>query len=180
MTDIDELDRIWREGLASAAATMAPVTDPNLRVVERVRRRRRTRITFRGIGVVVTGLTIVLAVLFARNPPHADFATSSPVTVVRVEVLVHGQLTIQFPGRAVHGQPPHVELPQGLIRFDVSSPGGSDRLVIDGVPTFVAVVVPPHHAAVTETVQISPGTYLMHSTLAGHAAVGEEAILIVR
>jgi len=179
MTDLDELDRIWREGLASAAATTTPVADPSVRVAERIRRRRRTRTTLTAIGVAVTGLVIILAVSLTRNPQRGDLATSTPVAVVRVEILVGGQLTIQFPGRAVSGQPPHVELPHGVIRFDVSSPGGTDHLVIDGAPKFSAVVVPTHDA-VTESVRIPPGRYLMHSTLPGHAIAGEEAILVVK
>jgi hypothetical protein len=179
MTDIDELDRIWRDGLAAAADAMPPATDPAARVGERIRRRRRARTTLTAISAAVTAVVIVVAVSFARDRQSGEFATSSPVAVVRVEVLVGGQLTIHFPGRAVSGQPPHVELPHGVIRFEVRSGSGADRLVIDGVPKFVAVVGSTH-AAVTEIVQIPPGRYLMHSTVLGHAEVGEKAVLIVK
>ena len=180
MTDIEELDRIWREGLASAADAMPPATDPAARVAERVRRRRRARTTLTAISVAVTALVIVVALSFARDRQSGEFATAPPVAVVRVEVLVGGQLTIQFPGRAVSGQPPHVELPHGVIRFEVrSGSGAADRLVIDGVPKFAAVVGSTHDV-VTDIVRMPPGRYLMHSTLSGHAEAGEKAVLVVK
>jgi hypothetical protein len=178
MTDTDELDRIWREVLSSAADAMLPVTDPTPRVASRVRRRRRARTTRAAIGVAVTVMAVVVAVSFARDRQRGDVATAPPVTVVRVDVLVDGQLTIQFPGRAVSGQPPHVDLPHGVIRFEVRTGGAADGLSIDGVPKF-AVIVDSIHEVVTETVRIPPGRYLMHSTLAGHAEAGEEAVLVV-
>jgi len=178
MPDIDELDRIWREGLSSAAGAMPPVTDPTARVAERVRRRERARARITAIGVVaVIALMIVLAVSVELSSRRADIATPSPVARVDVEVLVGGQLQIRFPGRSVGGQPPRVELPSGLIRFDVRS-AGTDRLVIDGIPEFVAVLGPTD--TVTRIVRIPPGRYLMHSTIAGHAEAGEKAILVVK
>jgi hypothetical protein len=183
MADIDELDRIWREGLLVVDASMTPISDPTVRVAERVRRRRRARLIRRWIGAAAVGVAVVLGVSLARarSPQRVDVATSPPVAVVRVEVLLGGQLTIRFPGRATSGQPPRVELPHGVIRFEVHSPGGSDRIVIDGVPEFVAVVDPPYiQATAAQTVHIAPGTYLMHSTIAGHAEAGEEAVLIVK
>jgi hypothetical protein len=179
MTDIDELDRIWREGLASAADAMSPATDPTARVTERIRRRRRARATLTAISVVATALVIVIAVSFARDRHSGEVAMAPPVAVVRVEVLVGGQLTIQFPGRAVSGQPPHVDLPHGVIRFEVRSGCCADRLVIDGVPKFAAVVGSAHDV-VTEIVRMAPGRYLMHSTLPGHAEAGENAVIIVK
>jgi hypothetical protein len=178
MTDIDELDRIWREGLASAADATLPATDPAARVAERVRRHRRSRTTRAAISVAVAAVVIVVAMSFARNRQSGQVATAPPVAVVHVEVLVGGQLTIQFPGRAVTGQPPQVELPHGVIRFEVGTGGGSDHLVIDGVPEF-AVTVASVHDVVTEKVRMAPGRYVMHSTLSGHAEAGEKAVIVV-
>jgi hypothetical protein len=182
VADIDELDRIWREGLSAADAVTAPISDPTVRVAERVRRRRRLRRIRRWVGVAVVCVVIVLGVSLARagSPQRVDVATSSPVTVVRVDVLVGGQLTILFPGRATSGQPSRVELAHGVIRFEVQSRTGSDRIVIDGVPKFVATVYPPLHGTVTQTVRIAPGTYLMHSTILGHTEAGEKAVLVVK
>jgi hypothetical protein len=177
MSDIDELDRIWREGLVSADAAMTPITDPTTRVAERVRRRRRVRMTLRGVGVAVVGIAIVLAMSLSRSPQRDHFATSPPL--VRVAVVV-GDLNIHFPGRPVSGRPPQVELPNGVIRFDVRTTGASDRLVINGVPGFVALVGPFGHDTVTVTVRLAPGRYLMHSTILGHTEAGEEVILIVK
>jgi hypothetical protein len=183
MTDTGELDRIWREGLASAADATSPITDPTARVAERVHRRRRAHTTRTAVGVAATVAVIVIAVSFARGRHSGEVATAPPVAVVRVDVLVGGQLTIQFPGRAVSGQPPHVNLPHGVIRFEVrSGNGAADHLVIDGVPKFAATVatVASPHDVVTEAVRMAPGRYLMHSTLSGHAEAGEKAVLVVK
>lgn len=176
MTDTDELDSIWREGLSSVAAKMAPLTDPTVRVAERLRRRRRARMTLTALSIAVASVVIVAAVSLARNPHRANFATSHPLE--RVAVVV-GDLRIHFPGRVVSGEPPHVALPHGVIRFDLRSTGTSHRLVIDGVPKFVAVVDTAHDA-ISVTVRIAPGRYLMHCTILGHTEAGEKAILIVK
>ncbi|HEX3866995.1 MAG TPA: hypothetical protein VHV78_09590 [Gemmatimonadaceae bacterium] len=158
------------------------MSDPTVRVAERVRRRRRLRLVRRWIGITAVGVVIVLGVSLARarSSQRVDVATSPPVAVVRVEVLGEGALTIRFPGRATSGQPPRVELPRGVIRFEVKSLGGTETIVVDGVPKFVATVTPPVHGTVTQTVRIAPGTYLMHSAIPGHTEAGEEAVLIVK
>jgi hypothetical protein len=178
MADIEELDRIWREGLSSAAETMTPLTDPTAHVARRIRRRRRACTVFTTVGVAVTVLVIVLTVSVARDAQRDDFATGSPV-VVRVEVLVDNTLRIQFPGRPVSGQPPHVEIPHGLIRFEVRSPsGGSDHIIIRGVPEFDVVV--SGQETVTEVVRIPRGRYVMYSAIPGHAEAGETVVLVVK
>jgi hypothetical protein len=181
MADVDELDRIWREGLFAVDASMTPIADPTVRVAERVRRRRRLRLVRRWLGVTVVGLVIVFGVSFvrARSPQRVEVATSRPVAVVRVEVEGEGALTIRFPGRATSGNPPRIELPQGVIRFEVETPAGIETIVIDGVPKFAATVDPVHRT-VTQTVRIAPGTYLMHSAIPGHTEAGEEAVLVVK
>jgi hypothetical protein len=122
---------------------------------------------------------LIVAVSFALDRQGGEVATAPPVAVVRVEVLVGGQLRIQFPGRAVSGQPPQVDLRHGVIRFEVRSGSGADHVVIDGVPNFAAAV-DSTYGVVTELVRMPPGRYLMRSTIPGHAEAGETAVLVVK
>jgi hypothetical protein len=177
MPEVDELDQIWREGLSAAEAAMTPPTDPAGRVAARVRRRRRNRSALTATGVVVVGALVFAGIALGRRAPDGPhIATSGPVT--NVTVVVGPELRIRFPDRAVSGQPRRIELPYGKIRFRVRSAGGSHRLVIDGVPGFVAAV--SESKPVSVLVRIAPGRYRIHCTIPGHTESGENAILIVQ
>jgi hypothetical protein len=178
MTDIDELDRIWRDGLASAAEDVVATPDPQTRVAARVRHRRRTRRTMTtSIVVVLIAMVAIAATQLGHHSKQVRVAAKPPL-IVQVVDAPHGNLQILFPGRPMTGYPPSVQLPSGVIRFEIHDLNPGHRLVIDGVPGFVADFETP--GTITQDVRLNPGEYLMHCTIPGHEEAGESARLIVR
>lgn len=175
MTNTDELDRLWRDTLRSGAdSTLVGEAEP--RVAARVRQRRRRRAAgTAAILLVVVCTTLGAAVLLTRHPSHV---TVSHGLAAVVEVVDGPSLSLRFPGRATSDISPRIDLPSGLIRFEVRVIG-SHRLVIDGVPGFVADGE-YGGPSVTENVRLQPGDYLIHCTIPGHAEAGEEAIIHVQ
>ena len=188
ITDIDELDRIWREGLARLATPVSPqaaaaeVAEPAANAEVLAERRRRRRGTLAAAAVV---LAVVVALGLAVTNRHSSATVVGSGTTVPsprplvVEVVdgFGGATKISFPGLSASGNPPRVELPAGLVQFDVRmfTPGHS--LVLDGVPGFA---VDGQVAGVyTQTVQLRPGLYKLHCTVPGHADVGEQILVAV-
>jgi hypothetical protein len=184
MNSTDELDGIWRDGLSAAAGQLDIADDPRTRVAERVRHRRRSRRTAMAVTLAVLSAAAVLAVAqIGHQGTHAGVA-ARPNPTVRAVVEVDdapgsNQLTIVFPGRVESGKPPSIALPSGLIRFKIHGLHPDHRLVIDGVPGFVAEFSVSGPTNITEDVQLKPGEYLMHCTVPGHAEAGEEMRLTV-
>ena len=140
MNDVDELDSMWRDGLASAAADGPQTSDPHARVAERVHRRRRLHAI--SVGAVVLGVILAavagVAVL-ANHPDHTNgnrIASSPPHTVVEVRDGAGGQLRITFPGRAITGH--EVRLPAGVYPFEFHMLSPGHELALDDVPGFAA------------------------------------------
>jgi hypothetical protein len=183
MTSTDELDSIWRDGLSAAASEFFIADDPRTRVAERVRHRRRSRRTGTAVTLVVLSAAAVLAVAqIGHQGTHAGVAARPNPTVravVEVDDAPGNQLTIALPGRVVSGNPPSIALPSGLIRFEIHGLHPDHRLVIDGIPNFVADFSVSGPTTITEDVQLNPGEYLMHCTVPGHAEAGEEIRLKV-
>ena len=183
MTETDELDRIWREGLGQLAAPTTPISDPASAVGARVRQRHQSR-----IGVFATAAVVIAAsiagVLVAAGPRSTErivparSPTSSPRPLF-VDVVdgARGNLTISFPGRKVSGSPPHVNLPAGLTQFTITTLTAGHSLALDGVPGFAAT--PQTIGTVIRTVQLAPGVYMLHCTVPGHTEAGEEMLLDV-
>ena len=183
MNSTDELDGIWRDGLYAAASELDIADDPRTQVAERVRHRRRSRRTATAVTLVVLSVAAVLAVAQIGKPVTHSGVSARPNPTVRAVVEVDdapgNQLTITFPGRVVSGNPPSIALPSGLIRFKIHALTPGHRLVIDGIPDFVADFSVSAPTTVTEDVQLNPGEYLMHCTIPGHAEAGEEMRLKV-
>ena len=182
MNSTDELDGIWRDGLSAAASELVIADDPRARVAERVRHRRRSRRTGTAVILVVLSAAAILAVAQighqGRHPGVAARPNPTVRAIVEVDDAPGNQLTIVFPGRVVSGNPPSIELPTGLIRFKIHGSTGH-RLVIDGVPGFVADFSASDPPPITEDVRLNPGEYLMHCTIPGHAEANEEMLLKV-
>ena len=183
MTDTDELDRIWREGLGHLAAPTMPISDPASAVGARTRRRHQSRVGVLATAAVVLAASIVGVVVVAgRRSTETIVHTPSPTSVPRplvVDVVdgARGNLTISFPGRTVSGSPPHVNLPAGLIQFDIATLTAGHSLAVDGVPGFAAT--PQTIGTVIRTVQLRPGVYALHCLVPGHTEAGEEVFLDV-
>jgi hypothetical protein len=176
MTDIDELDRMWRDGLASAAEDVVATPNPQARVAARVQHRRRSRRTTTASVVVVLIAAVVIAVSqLGQHPKHLSVGAERPL-IVQVTDAPNGNLQILFPGRPI-SNPPIVPLPSGVIRFEIRGLAPGHRLVIDGVPGFVVDFEAP--GTITKDVRLNPGEYLMHCTIPGHAEAGERALLDV-
>ena len=182
MTSTDELDQLWRDGLAAAAEQINPPDDPEHRVAIRRRRRRRRRMTTKVSALALVALTAITIATLSRRSDEGTRVTSPPARVptaiVAVEDAPNDSLTIAFPGRSVSGKPPAIELPSGLIRFEVDGSGGHE-LVLDGPSGFRVQISSASAPSTTTDVQLSPGRYLMHCIIPGHAEVGEQARLIV-
>jgi hypothetical protein len=181
MTDTDELDRIWREGLGHLAAPTMPISDPASAVGARMRRRHRARVGVLATAAVVLGASMLGVVLTSRRSTETVVYTG-PATLPRplvVDVVdaARGNLTISFPGRKVSGSPPHVNLPAGLIQFDIATLTAGHSLALDGVPGFAAT--PQTIGTVIRTVQLRPGVYALHCLIPGHTEAGEEMLLDV-
>ena len=181
MTDTDELDRIWREGLGHLATPTTPIFDPASAVGARMRRRHQSRVGVIATATVVLAASILGVVLTSRRSTETVVHTG-PTTLPRplvVEVVdgAGGKLTIAFPGRKVSGSPPHANLPAGLIQFDITTLTAGHSLALDGVPGFAAT--PQTIGTVTRTVQLRPGVYALHCLVPGHTEAGEEILLDV-
>ena len=191
MIDIDEIDNLWRDALASAATDAPPVDDPRPRVARRVQHNRRVR-TFvnSSVAVVIAGaLVVAIGVLVDRPDRHpAPLAgttqtTVVAVTTVRVVDATGGSLSISFPGQPSETIPPQITVPAGPVNFVIDLDAAGHTLVLDGVPEFTAVnadasLTTP--VTVTREVTLAPGRYLLHCLTLGHTEAGEEAMVIVQ
>jgi hypothetical protein len=181
MTDTDELDRIWREGLGHLAAPTTPISDPASAVGARMRRRHQSRVAVLATATVVLAASIFGVVLTSRRSTETVVHTGPVIfprpLVVNVVDAARGNLTISFPGRKVSGSPPQVNLPAGLIQFDIATLTAGHSLAIDGVPGFAAT--PQTVGTVIRTVQLRPGVYALHCVVPGHTEAGEEILLDV-
>jgi len=180
MNDVDELDRVWREGLATLAADLDPVADPHARVCTRVHHRRRSRIAV--IAVVSIALIVAVVVAFAPGGSHSRVRVESPApdviaAVVQVTDAPGGRFAISFPGRATIGNPPEVQVPSGLIRLEIHSSVPGHHVVLDGFPDVVANF--EHAGTIVREVRLVPGSYFLHCSVPGHTEAGERAMLDV-
>jgi len=181
MTSADELDQLWRDGLAVLAEEFNTPTDPEPRVALRLRRRRRvrnaTKLTAVVASIAVAAITIAA---LARGSDHRTRVTSPPspvpVATVAVEDAPGGSLRITFPGRET-GLP--LRLPSGLVRFHVVSGAAGHELVLDGPSGFRVQLSSPSTRTSTTDVQLAPGQYLMHCIVPGHTEAGEQAAITV-
>lgn len=184
MTNVDELDRIWQEGLTTAAEEFAAPGDVRTRVAVRVRHRRRSRrvvaacaaaavVAAAGVGVGLLphdGSAVVATVPVTTTPPV-------PVAVVQVDEAPRNQLEITFPGR-VSGDATSLSLRPGLIRFVVHVSGAGHVLRIDGAPAF-EVDANVEGETIAKDVELEPGTYVMYCAVPGHREAGEQMTLVV-
>jgi hypothetical protein len=177
MNDIDELDEMWRTGLAGAAHDVVSTVNPQARVAARVKHRRRSRwARTASVAVLLLAAALGTATHLGGHAQHVRVAAEQP-SIIQVTDAPAGTLQILFPGRLTAGNPPRVLLPSGVVRFEIRGLTAGHRLVIDGAPGFVANFQTP--STITKEVQLDPGEYLMHCTIPGHAEAGEEAILDV-
>jgi hypothetical protein len=183
MTDTDELDRIWREGLGHLAAPTTPISDPASAVGARARQRHQSRIGVLATAAVVIAVSIAgVLVVAGRRSTETIVPARSPTSIPRrlvVDVIdaARGNLAISFPGRKVSGSPPHVNLPAGLTQLKITTLTAGHSLVLDGVPAFAAT--PQAIGTVIRTVQLVPGVYALHCIVPGHTEAGEEMLLDV-
>lgn len=191
MSDVEELDGMWRDGLAAAAVHPAP--DERARIAARVRHRRRARRTMTAGGAAALTAAAVVGVVqighgstdvrvathgtTMTTTPEAQTGPVVPNAVVQVNEAPGNQLVIFFPGRA-GGDRSSVTLPSGLIRFEIHELGAGHELRIDGVPGFDAVI-DKVGATITRDVRLTPGTYVMYCAIPGHRAAGEGVRLVV-
>lgn len=181
MTSTDELDQLWRDGLAVLAEEFKRPTDPAPRVALRLRRRRRVRNATK-LSVVVASIAVAAITIaaLAQGPDRRTRVTSPPppvpVATVAVEDAPGGSLRIDFPGRETGVS---LQLPTGLIRFQVVSGAAGHELVLDGSPGFRVQLSSPSARSTTTDVQLAPGQYLMHCIVSGHTEAGEQAAITV-
>jgi hypothetical protein len=181
MTDTDELDRIWREGLGHLAAPTTPISDPASALSARMRRRHHARVGVLATAAVVLAASMLGVVLTSRRSTetvvHTGPATLPRPLVVDVVDAARGKLTISLPGRKLSGSPSHVNLPPGLVQFEITTLTAGHVLALDGVPGFAAT--PQTMGTVIRTVQLRPGVYALHCLIPGHTEAGEEILLDV-
>jgi hypothetical protein len=187
MTEIEDVDQIWRAGLATAADALGPAGDVRARVAARVRHRQRSRRAVSAGAVAALMATTVVAVAELHHDDGrvrvAIAPTTTTVPVIRAVVQVNdapgGALTMEFPGRTVTGNPPTISLPSGVIRFVVHDVSPGHDLVIDGIPAF-NIDLATAGETITKDVQLDPGVYDLHCAIPGHEDAGEKILLVVR
>ena len=187
MTNVDDLDRIWRDGLVTAAEEFSGPGDVRTRVAARVRHRRRSRRAMSaGAAALLVGTAGVGVGALHRDDRRAGVATvplttapatAAPVAVVQVDEAPGNALKIAFPGRVL-GDPPSVSLPSGLIRFEIHVGGAGHVLRIEGVPGF-EVDASVEGETIVKDIDLAPGTYVMYCAIPGHRDAGEQMILVV-
>ncbi len=190
MTDDDDLDRMWRDGLTTAADGLGTTSGVRSRVAARVRHRRHRRRAASAGAIAALSATAVVGVAELRSgssrlqvttpdttaPPDT---TAAPVVraVVQVNDAPGGVLKIEFPGHDL-GDPPSITLPSGLIRFEIHELSGGHDLRIDNIPGFdVEATTTP--ITVTKDVQLDPGVYVMYCAIPGHREAGESVTIDV-
>jgi hypothetical protein len=182
MTSTDELDQLWRDGLAVLAEQLDAPTDPEPRVALRLRRRRRarnaTKLTVVVASIAVAAITIA-ALARGSNERTRITSPSPPVPVATVAVVdaPGGSLRIDFPGRRTGSLP--LQLPSGLIRFQVVSGSPGHQLVLDGPTGFRVQLSSPSTRSTTTDVELAPGQYAMHCIIPSHTEAGEQAVIII-
>ena len=181
MNDVEEIDRAWRDGLASVAEDFVSTPNPRVRVAAHVKRRRRSRVAV--VATVSIALAAAVVVTFGGLGSHSTRVrvVSPPdavAAVVQVDDAPGARFALAFPGRKTVGNPPSVALPSGLIRFVIHGLTPGHQLVIDGVPDFVADF--ERAGTIVQEVRLNPGDYLMHCAVPGHKDAGEETLLVVR
>ena len=114
MIDVDEIDRMWRDGLESAAGADAPIDDPRPRVARRVRHNRRVRtVANTSVAVVIIGAFVAGIGVFVDRPAarHTPVAGTTQTTVMQQPTVVDvtdapgGTLSITFPSAPNTGGP---------------------------------------------------------------------------
>jgi hypothetical protein len=189
MTDDDDLDRMWRDGLTTAADGHGTTSGVRKRVAARVRHRRHRRRAASAGAIAALSATAVVGVAELRSGSSRLQVTTPDTTappvlapVVRAVVQVNdapgGALKIEFPGHDL-GDPPSIRLPSGLIRFEIHELSGGHDLRIDNIPGFdVEATTTP--ITVTRDVQLDPGVYVMYCAIPGHREAGESVTIDVR
>lgn len=183
MTQTDELDRIWREGLERLGFSRVESVDVASSVARALGRRRAQRRIFVMIAATAVLALGTIAVVFSMNSRDstATLAGRSAPRPVVVDVVdtPGGALALTFPGRVASGQPPHIDLPAGLIEFriDVRAPG--HELGLEGVAAFAPTPIAAR-GVVTRTVRLAPGVYRLYCAIPGHADAGEQMLFDVR
>jgi hypothetical protein len=183
VNETDELDRIWRDGLRHLALPTARNDDEAPMVTPTADRRTYARLAGSVTVAVLIAAMLVGVLTLGR---HRDATRAGPpATTVAVQPVVvdvvdapGNTLTLSLPGRTVSGQPPHVELPAGLIEFRIEMQSAGHVLEIDGVPDFAPT--PMTVGTVTRTVRLTRGIYRLYCAIPGHAEVGEQMLLDVR
>ena len=195
MSRNDTLDDLWRDGFARAAHDM-PGTSGTTRVEARVARRLERHRAQRRAALTAGAAVVVLlaaAGVFAgtRTTHHARVATTVPpntgiapdtehLVTVRIDPGKH--LGIAFPGRTVVDPTmPLIHVPSGTTTFVMTTDGTGESVVLrrdDATKPTFAVSVTQLHVDM-RSVDLSPGRYLLYSTVPGHRAAGEQAVMIV-
>jgi hypothetical protein len=186
MTNDDDLDRMWRDGLTTAADGLGATTGVRSRVAARVRRRRyRRRAASAGAIAALTATTVVGVAELRSGSTRVQVTTpdttAPPVvpTVVQVNDAPGGALKIAFPGHDL-GNPASITLPSGDVRFVVHGDSAGHVLRIDGAPGFEANFTVAGET-ITRDVQLVPGhVYDMYCAIPGHRDAGESVIIVAR
>jgi hypothetical protein len=182
----DDLDRVWRDGLTTAAGGLGNTTGARDRVAARVRHRRhRRRSVSAGAIAALTATTVVgVAELHSADGPvrvATTETTAPPVvpTVAQVNDAPGGALKIEFPGHEL-GNPPSITLPSGEVRFVIHGDSAGHVLRIDGAPDFEANFTVAGET-ITRDVMLGPGrVYVMYCAIPGHREAGESVIIVAR
>jgi hypothetical protein len=186
MTNDDDLDRMWRDGLTRAADGLGVTTGVRSRVAARVRHRRHRRRAASAGAIAALAATTVVGVAELRSgSTRVQVATSDtttpPVvpTVVQVDDAPGGALKIEFPGHDL-GYLPSITLPSGDVRFVIHGDSGGHVLRIDGAPEFEANFTAAGET-ITKDVMLVPGrVYVMYCAIPGHREAGESVIIVAR
>jgi hypothetical protein len=186
MTTDDDLDRIWRDGLTTAADGLGATTGVRSRVAAHVRRRRhRRRAASAGAIAALTATTVVGVAELRSGNTRVQVATTDtttpPVvpTVVQLNDAPGGALNIEFPGNEL-GYPPSITLPSGDVRFVIHGESAGHVLRIDGDDNFEANITVAGET-ITRDVQLAPGrVYVMYCAIPGHRDAGESVIIVAR
>jgi uncharacterized cupredoxin-like copper-binding protein len=184
-----DLDRMWRDGLNTAAGTFGNAAGVRTRVAARVRHRRhRRRAASAGAVAALTATAVVAGAELrsGRTPVHVATTdttdTTAPEavpTVVQVNDAPGGTLRIDFPGHDL-GNPASITLPSGVVRFVIHDGGAGHELRIDGIPDFEANF-DVAGATITKDVTLTPGrAYVMYCAIPGHREAGESVIIVAR
>ena len=171
MSDMDTIDRAWRDGFERGAPTIE-----NAGARERVDHRVGVRRRRRAVGRVAAGVCAVVLVAggtFALRPKAKAEQPVGQVQKIAVVDAPNGNLSIVFPSTGTSS----IHLKPGRYEFDITA--GGPGHAVGFADAGAEVQLERKGAVVPLFVTLKPGPHELRCSIPGHSDAGEQATVFV-